>query len=126
MRAEPVRTCAGVPTGGGARCGLGARCPRILPGVARARVADTGTWCGLPAAVPMCWRGPAAYPDNAADRAPLRAGTGAAPAGTAVMTAHATVAVSATARSHARDPNRRLRLCRDDQRVMMHSRDERG
>jgi len=98
----------------------------MLPGVTRARVAETGTWCGRPAAVPRCCRGPAAYPDSAADRDPCPAGNGAASAGTTAMTTHATVATSATTRSHVRDPNRRLRLCRDDQRIMRHSRDDLG
>src|SRR5690349_14147963 len=60
MSAEPVVTRVREPTGGGARAGTGARCPLRCPATAPARVAEAGTLCGLPAAVPMRSAGPAA------------------------------------------------------------------
>jgi hypothetical protein len=43
MLAEPVRTSAGAPMGGGARLGFGARWPRPLASAGAALVADAGT-----------------------------------------------------------------------------------
>src|SRR5690349_2422992 len=60
MSAEPVVTRVREPTGGGARAGTGAWCPLRCPATAPARVAEAGTLCGLPAAVPMRSAGPAA------------------------------------------------------------------
>jgi hypothetical protein len=60
MSAEPVVTRVREPIGGGARAGTGAGCPLRCPATATARVADAGTVCDRPAAVPMRWAGPAA------------------------------------------------------------------
>lgn len=105
IRAERVCTSDGAAMGGGARSGLGARCPGALAAKAGlALVADAGTRWGLPAAVPPCCSGPFAYPNTLTAGRPLRWITGTAEAAGAQMAMPDEAAItSAAKRSRVRE-----------------------